>query len=697
MASASGMFDAERVAVVGATDREGSIGAAILRNLLADFDGDVLPVNPNVERVFGRPCHDGIEETDADLAIVVVPAEVVLEVVEDAGKAGLENLVIITAGFGESGDDGTTREAELKALAEKYDLDIVGPNSLGIISTSSGLNATFAPRNAISGRMSFMSQSGALVTAILEWAGDRNFGFKDVVSLGNKAVLDEVDFVETWGDDPDTDVVLGYLEGIESGTEFVETARAVTRQTPVVVLKSGRTEAGARAASSHTGAIAGSEAAYEAGLEKAGVLRAQSTEELFDFGTMLAGGPPPETDGVAVVTNAGGPGVLATDSVGDSELTLTAFDDETKRRLRGVLPSTASVHNPVDVLGDASADRFGDALEVVLSDPEVGSAIVIACPSAVLSFDRLAGAIVECRAETNVPFAVCLMGGSSIDAAAETLSSAGIPTYFDPARAVRSLDALRSYRSIRDRVDHPPATFDVDREAARAILERVESKRDNRLGVEAMGLLDAYGIPTPAGEIVDSPAEAAAAAERIGGDVVMKIVSPDILHKTDIGGVEVGVSLDEVADTYETLVSRAYNYQPDARLFGVQVQELVDLADGVETIAGMNRDPQFGPLLLFGLGGVFVEIFDDTTVRLAPVTEREARDMLNDVDSAPLLRGARGSPPVDEAGIVETIQRLSQLVTDFPAIVELDINPLVATPDGVVAVDIRLTVDPEIL
>ncbi|MDR9382034.1 MAG: acetate--CoA ligase family protein, partial [Natronomonas sp.] len=344
-----------------------------------------------------------------------------------------------------------------------------------------------------------------------------------------------------------------------------------------------------------------------------------------------------------------------------------------------------------------SADRFGDALEVVLSDPEVGSAIVIACPSAVLSFDRLAGAIVECRAETNVPFAVCLMGGSSIDAAAETLSSAGIPTYFDPARAVRSLDALRSYRSIRDRVDHPPATFDVDREAARAILERVESKRDNRLGVEAMGLLDAYGIPTPAGEIVDSPAEAAAAAERIGGDVVMKIVSPDILHKTDIGGVEVGVSLDEVADTYETLVSRAYNYQPDARLFGVQVQELVDLADGVETIAGMNRDPQFGPLLLFGLGGVFVEIFDDTTVRLAPVTEREARDMLNDVDSAPLLRGARGSPPVDEAGIVETIQRLSQLVTDFPAIVELDINPLVATPDGVVAVDIRLTVDPEIL
>ena len=697
MVRVHGVFDAERVAVVGATEREGSVGAAVMENLVADFDGSVTPVNPGSSEVFGRHCVDDVAETDADLAVVVVPPEVALDAVESAGQSGIENIVVITAGFGESGGDGARRERRLRELADRYGLNVVGPNSLGVISTPSGLNATFSPRNALPGRMSFMSQSGALVTAILEWASDRHLGFKDIVSLGNKTVLDEADFVETWGDDPETDVVLGYLEGVDDGHEFVTTAREVTQETPVVVLKSGKTEAGAQAASSHTGAIAGSEAAYEAGMEKAGVIRADSTEELFDFGAMLASGDPPETDGVAVVTNAGGPGVLATDAVGASELELASFQAGTRDRLRDVLPSTASVSNPVDVIGDAPAERFADALDAVLSDPSVGAAAVIACPSAVLSFDRLAEILADRRREEGVPLAVCLMGGSSAKAPSETLASVGTPTYFDPARAIRSLDALSRYRRVRDRTYEPPSTFDVDRAAARAILERVEAQDDNRLGIEAMGLLEAYGIPTPDSDIVDSPSEARAAAERIGGDVVMKIVSPDILHKTDIGGVEVGVPQSEVEATYETLISRAKNYQPDARLLGVQIQELLDADDGVETIVGMNRDPQFGPLLMFGLGGVFVEVLEDTTVRIAPVSEREAAGMIDDIDSTPLLRGARGRAPVDEAAIVETIQRLSQLVIDFPAIVELDINPLVATADGVVAIDIRLTVDSETL
>ena len=697
MVTVPGVFDAECVAVVGATDRNGSVGAAVLRNLRDDFAGEILPVNPNADRVFGVTCYDSVGETDADLAVVVVPPKAALEAVEAAAKAGIGNVVVITAGFSETGGDGVKREKRLQELAERYDLNVVGPNSLGVISTPSGLNATFSPRNARPGRMSFMSQSGALVTAILEWAGDRHLGFKDVVSLGNKAVLDETDFVETWGADPQTDVVLGYLEGVEDGGEFVTTAREVTQETPVVVLKSGRTEAGARAASSHTGAIAGSEAAYEAGMEKAGVIRADSTEELFDFGAMLASGDPPETDGVAVVTNAGGPGVLATDAIGSSGLELASFDAETRDRLRNVLPSTATVSNPVDVIGDAPAERFADALDAVLSDPAVGSAAVIACPSAVLSFDRLAEILADRRREEGVPLAVCLMGGSSAAAPSETLAAVRTPTYFDPARAIRSLDALYQYRRIRERTYEPPSTFDVDRDAARAVLERVKKQDDNRLGIEAMELLEAYGIPTPDGEIVDSPAAAKDVAERIGGDVVMKIVSPDILHKTDIGGVEVGVPQSEVEETYETLFSRARNYQPDARLLGVQIQELLDADDGVETIVGVNRDPQFGPLLMFGLGGVFVEVLEDTTVRIAPVSEREAAGMIDDIDSTPLLRGARGRDPVDEAAIVETIQRLSQLVSDFPAILELDINPLVATADGVAAIDIRLTVDPETL
>lgn len=697
MVTAAGLFDAERVAVVGATERSGSIGAAVVKNLLEDFDGDVLAVNPNVDHVFGLSCYDSVDETNADLAVVVVPPDVALDVVESAGQAGIEHIVVITAGFGEAGGEGVERERRLRNLAREYELKVVGPNSLGVISTPTGLNATFAPRNASAGRLSFMSQSGALVTAILEWAADRGVGFKDVVSLGNKAVLNETDFVETWGEDPETDVVLGYLEGIENGGAFIEAVREVAEETPVVVLKSGRTEAGAKAASSHTGAIAGSNTAYEAGLQKAGVIQVDSIEELFDFGAMLASGPPLETDGVAVVTNAGGPGVVATDAIGAWDLELATFGGDTRDRLREVLPDTASTSNPIDIIGDADADRFEDALEAVLADPDVGSAVVIACPTAVLSYDRLAETLVEFRDRLEVPLAVCLMGGSSVAKAAETLSSVGTPTYFDPTRAVKSLDALRQYRTVRDRTYEPPEQFDVDRERAREILERVDTQDDNRLGVEAMGLLEAYGIPIPSGEIVDSPTGAKRAAERIGGDVVMKIVSPDILHKTDIGGVEIGVTLEDVADTYEALVSRARNYQPDARLLGVQVQELVDIQDGVETIVGVNRDPQFGPLLLFGLGGIFVEVLEDTTVRIAPVSERDATEMLDDIDSAPLLRGARGRPEVDEAALVETIQRLSQLVTDFPSIVELDINPLVATPEGVVAVDIRLTVDPETL
>ncbi len=697
MVTVSGVFDPERVAIVGATERDGSVGRAITENLLEDFGGEIVPVNPNVDRVFEVDCRDTVTGADVDLAVIAVPPEAALEAVETAGTEGIENIVVITAGFGETGSEGARRERRLQELAAEYDLNIVGPNSLGVISTPSGLNATFAPRNARPDTISFMSQSGALVTAILEWAGDRGIGFKDIVSLGNKAVLDETDFVETWGEDPGTDVVLGYLEGIAEGRQFIETTRNVTRETPVVVLKSGRTEAGARAASSHTGAIAGSERAYEAGLKKAGAIRVDSTEALFDTGAMLAGGSLPGADGVAVVTNAGGSGVIATDAIGDSRAELASFERETRDRLAEVLPETASVSNPVDVIGDASADRFRDALEIVLSDPAVGAAVVIACPSAVLSFQRLAEVLATFRERRATPLAVCLMGGDSVSEPAETLAATNTPTYFDPTRAIEGLDALFRYREIRNRPERSPTEFDVDTDAARSVLERVETQSDNRLGIEAMELLDAYGISTADSEIVDAPHAARSAAERFGGDVVMKIVSPDILHKTDIGGVEIGVALEDVEDTYESLLTRARNYQPDARIHGVQIQERIDIDGGVETIVGMSRDPQFGPVLLFGLGGVFVEVLDDTTVRIAPVSRPEAESMIEDIESTPLLRGARGREPADEAAIVETIERLSQLVTDFPSIVELDINPLVATPDGVAAIDLRLTVDPETL
>ncbi|MFB6268232.1 MAG: acetate--CoA ligase family protein, partial [Halodesulfurarchaeum sp.] len=676
---------------------EGSIGRAIMENLKDRFDGDVVPINPKRDEVFGFTAYPDISAVDepVDMAVVVVPPHVAVDAVRDLGEAGVENVVVITAGFGETGSEGASRERELQEIASAYDLNLVGPNSLGVMSTPAGMNATFGPSMALPGNMSFMSQSGAFITAVVDWANDQDIGFKDIVSLGNKAVLDETDFIQFWDEDDETEVILGYLEGIEEGREFIDTAREVTKDTPIVLVKSGRTEAGAQAASSHTGTIAGSERAYEAGLDQAGVLRAENVQELFDFAQILEGQPVPDGSNIAVVTNAGGPGVMATDAIGDSRMEMASFTDETLSRLSEALPDEANIYNPVDTIGDADNDRFREAIDIVLDDDNVDTAVVLSCPTAILSYEVLAEDIAELQAKHDKPVAASLMGGERTQEPADILREYGIATYFDPARAVQSLDALLTYRDITQIDYEEPREFDVDRERAREVLESVHDRDTNRLGVEAMELFDAYGIPTPAGEIVDTPEDAQTVAESIDGNVVMKIVSPDILHKSDIGGVKVGVPDGEVYDAYEDLVTRARNYQPDADILGVQVQEMVDLDAGTETILGMNRDPQFGPLLLFGLGGIFVEILEDTTVRVAPVSEREADQMLDDIDSAPLLRGARGRQPVDEGAIKESIQRLSQLVTDFPAILELDINPLVATPDGVQAVDIRLTVDPD--
>lgn len=696
MGELSRLFAPDRVAVVGASDEEGTVGYAVTSNLLGSFEGEVVAVNPNRESVLGLSCHDSVADVGAvDVVVVAVPAGIAVEVLREAAEVGIENVVVITAGFSEAGAEGSARERELTRIARAHDLNLVGPNSLGILNTGVGLNATFGPLDPDPGGISFMSQSGAFITAVLDWAADRNLGFKDIVSLGNKAVLDESDFVREWGDDPETDVILGYLEDVSDGPAFIDAAREVTEDTPVVVVKSGRTDEGASAAASHTGAIAGSDEAYDAAFEQSGVVRVHTVQELFDFASILAGQPLPDGDSVAIVTNAGGPGVMTTDAVGDSRLDLAEFTDETLATLSEDLPEGANIYNPVDIIGDAPVERFEATIDTVLADDTVEMAIVLSCPTATLSFDDLAAATVRLRSEHGTPLVATLMGGSSTESAAATLSDAGIPTYFDPARAVHSLEALAQYATIREQEYASPTTFDVDRERAREILERAAERGDTRLGVESMELLDAYGIPTPEGEVVSDPAAAVEVAEAIDGPVAMKIVSPAISHKSDIGGVEVGVKQSAVRSTYGDIVSRARNYQPDAPIVGVQVQEMVDLDAGTETIVGVNRDPQFGPLVMFGLGGIFVEIMEDTSFRVAPVSEPEVREMLGEIRAAPLLHGARGRTPADVDALVAVIQRVSQLVTDFPAITELDVNPVVAMPDGVAAVDLRLTLDQE--
>ncbi|WP_254862700.1 acetate--CoA ligase family protein [Halovivax gelatinilyticus] len=696
MGDLSPLFDPDAVAVIGATDRDGSVGRAITENLQDEFDGAVVPVNPSREEVLGLPCVQSLEAgPPVDLAVVVVPPDAAVDAVRDAGRAGVENVVVITAGFGETGSEGANRERRLRELAAEYELSLVGPNSLGIMSTPAGLNATFGPEIAREGSISLMSQSGAFITAVLDWASEQDVGFRHVVSLGNKAVLDESDFVRAWGSDPETDVVIGYLESIVDGESFLEATREVTTDTPVVIVKAGRTAAGAKAASSHTGAIAGSERAYRAGLAQAGVIRAESVQELFDAARALSGLTPPDSDGVAVVTNAGGPGVLTTDAVGDADLSIARFTDETSAALEASMPAEANTHNPIDVIGDATVERFETALDLALADPNVGSAVVVSAPTAVLAYEDLAAAIVDCQRRHGKPIVTSLMGGSRTGAADRVLREAGIPNYFDPARAVGGLDALSTFGRTRKRTLDEPTRFDVDEERAREILNRATERSGTQLGVESMDLLEAYGIPTPPGSVVTGPDEALAVASELGEEVVMKLVSPDISHKSDIGGVAVGVALEDVPDTYETLLTRARNYQPDATVLGVQVQEQLDLDDSTETIVGVNRDPQFGPLLVFGLGGIFVEVLDDTAVRVAPIGRDEAASMVEEIRANPLLRGARGREPADIDAIVETIQRLSQLVTTFPAILELDVNPLVAGPDGVQAIDLRVTVDTE--
>lgn len=700
MTTLSGFFSPDRVAVIGATEREGSVGRALMENL-SSFDGDVLPVNPERDSVLGMTSYPTIKDVPdpaaVDIAIIAVPASTAIEVIRQVGEVGITNVVVVTAGFSEAGRDGERRERELIDVAEEYDLNLVGPNCVGMISTQAGLNATFVQGSPPEGSISLMSQSGAFIAAVLGWATQYDIGFNNVVSLGNEAVLDEIDFIAEWGDDPDTDVILAYLEDIDDGERFIETAREVTTDTPIVVIKSGRTEAGAEAAASHTGSIAGSDEAYQAGFHQAGVLRAMDIQEVFDFGRVLSGAPLLEHDNIAVVTNGGGPGVLTTDAIGESRLAIAEFGDEIRAQLADILPEEADVANPLDIIGDADIDRFRRSLDVVLGDDDVGGAVVLSVPTALFKFEDLAEVIGNLQRKHGKPVVTCLMGGEEADRAADKLNAYGIPNYFDPARAVPSLEALADYRDVTEREYEQPTEFDVEKDRAREILSEALERDVGHLSVEAMDLLDAYGIPTPTGGLAESAAEAEGIAQDIGGPVVMKIVSPDILHKSDIGGVEVGVSIEDVRDMYHVFLERAANHDPDATILGIQVEELVDLDEETETIVGVNRDSQFGHLLMFGLGGIFVQIFEDTSFRVAPVSEREARAMTAEIQAAPMLRGARGRTPADIDAVVETIQRVSQLVSDFPAIRELDINPLVVSPDGVCAVDLRLNLDREAL
>jgi acetyltransferase len=535
-----------------------------------------------------------------------------------------------------------------------------------------------------------------LLASILDLAVDQEMGFSALFSIGNKADVDELDVIEALGQDPNTRVIAGYLESINNGDEFVREAENISHHKPILLMKSGGTAAGGKAASSHTGSLAGGDMPYETAFERAGVIRCDSVSTQFDYAQAFSTQPLPESESVAIVTNAGGPGIMAADAVERAGLTFADLSDETEKKLAEVLPAAANIHNPVDVLGDALADRYEAAMNIVMADENVGAMVVLLTPQAMTEAKATAEAVVRVRqAHDSKPILTCFLGARLVEDGAAVLRDAEIPQYDSPEAAVRTLRAMTDYVRWRNRPKRVVKLFPVNRHRVERIVDR-HIRRDMReVGeMESKEILEAYGFVTPRGTIATTAEQAANTADQLGYPVVMKIWSPDIIHKSDVGGVRVGISSRrEVMDAFDLMMYRIPQKQPDAAILGVLVQEMVK--KGQEVILGMNRDPRFGPLMMFGMGGIFVEVLKDVAFYLAPLTADEARQMLASTKTYQLLKGARGQEGVDLDGIAEALQRLSQLVTEFPQIQEMDINPFVVGPPGMtpIAVDARISVE----
>ncbi len=690
------LFRPGSVAVVGASRRPGTIGYQILENLLRHgYRGVVYPVNPTARAVHSIPAYPSVTDIpdDIDLAVVVVPKDVVLRVVDECGAKGVKALVVITAGFKEVGGPGIERERELLSRVRAHGMRLVGPNCMGILNTEEALsmNATFAPTMPPAGPMSFMSQSGALGVTILDYAAEYGIGIHHFVSVGNKPDVSGNDLLEYWEDDPGTRVILMYLENFGNPRRFTRVARRVTRKKPIVVVKSGRTRAGARAASSHTGALAGADDATDALLAQCGVLRADSVEELFDIAMAFEDQPVPRGNRVAIVTNAGGPGIIIADACESAGLDIVELTADTQARLRDVLPEEASVRNPVDMIASATGESYRNALDLVLADARVDAAVAAFVPPLGIRQIDVAACIVEARQRhPDKPVLAVLMGREGLPEGKAQLHEAGIPAYIFPESAARALAAMHRYRRWLDRPVSEPTSFEVDRERVAALVEAARSEgRAGLLEHEALEVLQAYGIPTVEHRVVADADAAVDAAEDMGYPVVVKVLSPDVIHKTDIGAVRVDLrSAVDVRNAVAQIGTSVREAHPDADMRGWLVERF--LAGGRETIVGVSADAGFGPVLMFGLGGIYVEALGDVSFRIQPVSEQDARDMIHGLRGHRLLSGVRGEAAADEEALVEVIQRVSQLVGEHLGIAELDINPLLAFPEGVRAVDARV-------
>ena len=694
----SSFLSPRTIAVIGASDKKGSVGATITSNILNGFTGKVYPISPTRNTVFGKKAYKSVLDmpSKADLAVIVIRNTLVASVLEECGQKGIKAAIIITAGFKEVDEKGAAMENEIKEIATKYDIRVIGPNCLGVMNLDSKvmMNSTFLKVTPKSGEIALVSQSGAICAALVEDASAQGIGFSAVVSLGNKAAMSEVDVLKILAKHKQTKVIVMYLEDMGDGQDFLQICRDITKRLkkPILVLKSGRSPEGAKAAMSHTGALMGSDEIYDALLQQSGAIRVDTMEELFDYATAFSKQPLPTKGDLVIVSNAGGPAIISTDACSKSNIAMADISS-VRAKIDKVIPPWGSSRNPVDIVGDADYQRFRDVLEYVLKHRNVGSVITMCTPSGTLDYDGLANVIVEMSKKYKKTMLASLMGLDEGTTNRDILAAGDVPYYTYAEGAIRALNAMIRFTQWTTTPHDVPKTFRVSKPTVQRIIDEArKSGRTTLLEDEGREVLRAYGLPLPKSVLATSAKEAVNAASKMGYPVVMKISSPQIIHKSDAGGVMVGLKNDaEVRSAFNTITSNAHKYDPKAQIYGVLVAEMV--TGGKEMIIGSKLEPGFGPVIMLGLGGIYVEVLGDVTFRLAPVGSHEAEQMPLLLRTSKILEGVRGEKPSDINKLAECIQRLSQLVTDFSSeIAELDMNPVLvlARGKGCRVLDVRI-------
>lgn len=696
------IFQPKVIAVIGASNRKDTVGYSVMKNLLADgFEGKVIPVNLNHKEIQGKKCYQNIKniKAEVDLAVIVTPSQAVPQVVEDCGQAGVGGLVIISAGFKEAGEEGQRMYEEIAHKARHYGMRVIGPNCLGFINPHLKINATFAARTALLGNIAFISQSGALCTSILDWANEQSVGFSNFVSIGSMIDVDFADLIDYFGTDQRTSCILIYMESLVNARKFMSAARAFARSKPIIILKAGRSAEGGQAALSHTGSLAGNDAVYDAAFQRDGIIRVDTIAQLFNCAQSLAMQPRPYGNRLAIMTNAGGPGVLATDSLMLSGGVLAQLTEESMKKLNSFLPPHWSRNNPIDVLGDASAETYKQALDICLADPHVDGVLAILTTQDVTDPSEVAKAVVEVAGKYRKPVLASWMGEADVLEGREILEAGKIPNYRYPESAVDVFMKMYHYsRNLELLYETPPVIpqqMNLKTEVAKAIIHTIMNEgRRQLMENEAKELMKSYGIPVGSFKVVPSADEAVKFATSIGYPVVLKVASPDIGHKTDVGGVKINLANEaEVRKAYEEIMKGAKEKRPDAAVRGVLVEKMAQ--GGYELLIGAKKDAIFGPVVAFGRGGVAVEIYRDMKLGLPPLNRVLARRIIEGTRIFPLLQGYRGMPGVNLEELELILCKFAYLVMDFPEIREIDINPFVMNEDGGMALDAHIVLEKE--